>query len=252
MATQSSTFDSRMMLASGSRVIIVVSSGPYPTPPRAFADVPDVVGANQGKALSALQDAGLVAQVFNDYSEVYKRGEVIGQLPIGGASVPTGAEAVLLVSSGPATTQTRTEMLPDVVGRSEAEAVSMLQAASFSPQVAREHSNSVPAGTVISQLPSRASLTAQPEKRPAWVMWAAIAAAVVVLAIAAFFLFRPSDTVVVPDVTGLTQEEAVKIIEDAGLEAKVTEAEDAGDAEEGTVVEQKPPAGTEVPPGSEE
>ena len=50
----------------------------------------------------------------------------------------------------------------------------------------------------------------------------------------------------------MPQEEAVKELEDAGLEVKVTEAEDAGDAEDGTVVEQNPPAGTEVDEGDEE
>lgn len=253
MATQNVSSVPRAVLASGSRVIIVVSSGPYPEPPRAFAEVPDVLGVDQGKALSALQEAGLVAQVFNDYSEAYKRGVVGGQLPRAGASVPAGAEAILLVSSGAAATPAAAVALPDVVGRTEAEAVSTLQAASFSPQIAREHSNSVPEGAVISQLPSRASLAAQPQKKPAWILWAAIAAAVVAVAIAAFFFFGGSgDTVVVPDVVGLPQEEAVAAIEEAGLEAKVTEAEDAGDAEEGTVIEQDPPAGSEVPGGSEE
>jgi len=255
MASQAPGIDSRPLLASGSRVIIVVSAGQYPTAPRSFAEVPMVVGANQGKALGELQEVGLAAQVFNDYSATVKKGDVIGQLPAAGASVPSGNEAVLLVSSGPPPTQGRLEVLPDLVGKPESEAVSVLQTSGFSPQVVREHSTSVPTGIVVAQLPSRASLAMQPTKSTSWLVWAAVAGVLVLLALAALFFFRPTETVVVPDVVGLPEAEAVAAIEEAGLEAKVTQAEEAeapDDAEPGTVVEQDPPAGSEVPEGSEE
>ncbi len=119
----------------------------------------------------------------------------------------------------------------------------------------REHSPSAPEGKVIGQLPSARSLAAAPPKSNGWIVWVAVAAAVVLLGLLAFFFLRGSGgKVVVPDVTGMTQEEAVKELEDAGLEVKVTEADEdkAGDADEGTVVEQNPPAGTEVNEGDEE
>ena len=254
MATQQNQYGPPM-IPSGSRVVVVVSSGPHPTPPVAFVQAPAVLGENQGNALSALQEVGLQAQVFNDYSDSVKRGDVIGQLPAPGASTPSGSEAVLLVSSGRAPAPTTPAMLPEVVGKTEQEAVSELQQAGFSPQVVREHSPSAPEGKVIAQLPSQRSLAAAPPKGNSWVMWVAIAAAVVLLGLLAFFFLRGSGgKVVVPDVTGMTQEEAVKELEDAGLEVKVTEADEkeAGDADEGTVVEQNPPAGTEVDEGDQE
>ncbi len=76
------------------RVVVVVSAGPHPTPPVAFVQVPAVLGEDQGKALGSLQQAGLQAQVFNDYSDSVKQGDVIGQLPAAGASAPSGSEAV--------------------------------------------------------------------------------------------------------------------------------------------------------------
>jgi len=243
------------MIPSGSRVVVVVSAGPHPVAPTAFVQVPEVTGKHQGDALSALQDVGMQAQVFNDYSDTVKRGDVVGQLPAAGASTPAGSEAVLIVSSGKAPAPTTPAALPEVVGKSEQEAVSALQQAGFSPQVVREHSPSAPEGKVVGQLPSARSLAAAPSKSNAWVMWVAIAAAVVIVGLLAFFFLRGSGAkVVVPDVTGMTQEEAVKELEDAGLEVKVTEADEekAGDADEGTVVEQNPPAGTEVDEGDEE
>jgi len=252
MATQPNQYGPPMV-ASGSRAVVVVSAGPHPTPPRAFVQLPDLLGEKQGEALGSLQEVGLSAQVFNDYSDSVKRGDVIGQLPAPGASTPAGTEAVLLVSSGPPPAPTTLVALPEVVGMTEQEAVSALQQAGLSPQVVREYSPSAAEGTVIAQLPSRQSLAAVPAKSNMWMVWAAIAAAVLILAALAFFFLQgTSDTVIVPDVTGLPQAEAVAAIEEAGLEAKVTEAEDPGDAEAGTVVEQDPPAGTEVPEGSEE
>ncbi len=100
------------MIASGSRVIVVVSDGQSPTPPTAFVNVPDVVGMKQGDALAALQGVGSSAQVFNDYSDTVRRGMVMGQLPPTSAGMPGGTEALLLVSSGPAAGETAVVMLP--------------------------------------------------------------------------------------------------------------------------------------------
>jgi len=251
MATQPSQYGPPMV-ASGSRAVVVVSAGPHPAPPRAFVQLPDVLGEKQGDALGSLQEVGLSAQVFNDYSDSVKRGDVIGQLPAPGASTPAGTEAVLLVSSGPPPAPTALVALPEVVGMTEQEAVSALQQAGLSPQVVREYSPHAAEGKVIAQLPSKQSLAAVPAKSNMWMVWAAVAAAVLILGALAFFFLGAGDTVIVPDVTGLPQAEAVAAIEAAGLQAKVTEAEDPGDAEAGTVVEQDPPAGTEVPEGSEE
>lgn len=238
------------MIASGSRVILVVSDGPSPTPPAAFVNVPDVVGMKQGDALSGFQNVGSSAQVFNDYSDTIKRGMVMGQLPPAGAGMPGGSEALLLVSSGPAAGDTADVMLPDVVGKQEAEALKALQAVGLAPQVVRQHSPSVPAGAVIGQLPNRNSLASAAETggvKP-W-MWIAGIAVLVALALAAVFLTRtPAETVKVPGVIGMAQAEAVAAVEAAGLVAEVSEAE--GTATPGTVATQDPAQDTEVAQGS--
>jgi len=111
MAARTPT-QSAPMIASGSRVIVVVSDGPSPTPPPAFVNVPDVVGMKQGDALSALQGVGSSAQVFNDYSDTVKRGMVMGQLPPAGVGLPRGTGALPPVSSGPGFSQPAERHVP--------------------------------------------------------------------------------------------------------------------------------------------
>lgn len=247
---QTTQYGSQPPIAAGSRVIVVVSSGPFLTAPRSFIKMPLVTGMNQGKALSALQDAGLQANVFNDYSADQRRGVVIGQLPPAEASVPAGSEAVVLVSSGEAPSEPKLVPLPDVVGHSEADAVSMLQSAGLSPQVVREYSTSVPVGTVISQLPNRASLAgAAPPRKSGWLLWAGIALAVLLVVLGAFWLFGRSQSVVVPDVVGMAQADAVDALEEAGLSATTVEAPDGTKGDEGEVVSQDPAAGIEISKG---
>lgn len=236
------------MLASGSRVILVVSKGPAQVAPAAYVETPDVAGRPQGDALSSLQKAGLPVQVFNDYSPSHRRGSVIAQLPPAGASVPAGAQAALLVSSGAAPSQTAQVVLPDVSGMSEPQAVSAIQAAGLSPQLVHEHSRSVPEGVVIAQLPNKASLAAEPvSKIRPWMLAAAAAVVVAIIAIA-FALFGGGSSRV-PEVVGLPQDEAVAAIEDAGFVVGSVEGTESVAVAEGTVVVQDPAAGAELAEG---
>ena len=236
-------------LPRGSRVVLLVSQGPSPTPPAGYAQVPGVLGQSQGDALSRLQAVGMRARVFTDYSASRPKGDVIGQVPRENASVPAGSEVVLLVSSGRADAQQGVVALPDVIGASEAAAVQKVQTAGLNPDVAYQHSPTVPAGVVIDQLPNSADLTAAPKKRSPW-PWVALVVALIALAVAAMLFLPGGEMVAVPDVVGMQQAAAVAALEDAGFEAKVAEAEVPGDAEEGQVVAQDPVAGSEAAEGS--
>lgn len=249
MPSQPHNYEAPPLLPAGSRVVIIVSAGPFAREPLGFIDVPEVVGTGQNKAVAAFQEAGLSTKLVNDYSDVLKRGEVIGQLPPPHARVPVGAEAVLLVSSGPAPTEQRGELLPDVEGRTEAEAVSMLQAASFSPQIVREHSATVPAGLVMAQLPSRQSLAEYRGRKSKLWPWVVVGTIMLLGLIGALLLLRPAPDVAVPDVVGMPQAEALVAIQEAGFVAKV-EALDAGAGDEGVVVRQVPEGGEQARKGS--
>ncbi len=237
------------MLPVGSRVIISVSQGPNPVTPTTFVDVPDVVGQAQGQALARLQEHGFSARVFNDYSDSYARGHVMGQLPSAGSSRADGAEVALLVSSGSAVSHTKSGQLPDVVGMDEGEAVVALQKAEFSPQVVREFSQTVPAGIVTSQLPDRAWLAAVPEKRPNWMVWVATVLAVLALIAIGYFVFGRGSNATVPNVVGKTAAQAQTALEGAGFVAQAEATQVAG-AKVGSVVAQDPAAGGTARKGS--
>ncbi len=99
---------------SGSQVVVVVSRGASPTTVPAPAAVPDVLGVAQGDALAKLQEVGLGAQVFNDYSATVARGKVIGQLPESGLAAPQGMAVILMVSNGKAPNPVPQVGLPEV------------------------------------------------------------------------------------------------------------------------------------------
>jgi beta-lactam-binding protein with PASTA domain len=238
------------VLQRGSRVVIVVSQGPSPVPPANYARVPGVTGRPQGDALSVLQTAGLVARVFNDYSSGQPKGNVVGQVPRENASVPAGSEVVLLVSNGPAEVSQDLVVLPDAIGASAADAVARVRAAGLSPEEANQYSQTVPAGIVMDQVPNSSDLAAAPKKTSPW-LWVAIAAAVVVIAGAAFIFLRGSqaEMVPVPDVVGMQQSDATNTLSDAGFLVKAEEAAEPGEAAAGEVVAQDPTGGSEAPEG---
>jgi len=224
----------------------MVSRGPAPTPPAAYVTVPEVVGMAQGDALARLQGTGLPTQVFNDYHQKLPRGEVIGQLPAFGATVPAGSESVLMVSSGPAAAPSVPTPLPNVVGLPESDAVSSLQAAGLSPQLVREYSSTFPAGVAIAQIPNSTSLISIPKRRSLAWLWIVLALLVVVALGVGGYLYL-NRTGMVPVVVGLTQPQATAALEAAGFKvASVESTQTLKASDVGKVVAQSPAANTEA------
>lgn len=239
-------------LPSGSRVVVLISRGPAPAPPAAFVVVPEIVGLSQGDALAKLQEAGLSAQVFNDYSTTVPRGEVMGQLPHSGASVPTASEAVLMVSSGPAAAETAAVPLVNVIGLAEADAIPKLQTGGLSPQVVREYSPTIPDGLVIDQLPSPASIAEMPVKKSS-LLWLWVVLAVLALAAIGFggYLWY-NRTATVPNVVQLSQTDAQAAITSAGFKVgSIGTTQTISAAEVGKVVTQTPAPAGQARVGSE-
>lgn len=250
MATREATSSAggRPIVPTGSRVVIVVSRGPAPSAAAGYATVPDLANVQQGDALGRLQEMGLETRVFNDYSPRVGKGRVMGQLPVPGTSLPQGATQILLVSSGSADVTSEVP-LPDVVGLPEAQAIETLERGRLSPQVVHEYSPTAPAGTVFGQLPDPAKLAvAASNKPPTWI-WIAVGLVLIALAVLAYLLFGRQVTV--PEVTGITIEQAEQRIEEAGLTVGDITAEETADAEKGTVLDQNPDAGTTARRGSE-
>jgi beta-lactam-binding protein with PASTA domain len=120
--------------------------------------------------------------------------------------------------------------VPDVAGATAADAVQTLRDAGFSPQTVGHASDDVARGIVISTSPAGGQ--------------EADAGSRVTVSVS-----QGSGDVAVPTVVGLTRDEAVAAVEAAGLESRVIEQPSAT-ATEGTVVQQDPSAGLQVPAGS--
>lgn len=135
-------------LLPGASISLVISDGPAPV------TVPDVVGATQAAAESALGSAGLATGVVTTQFDIsVPAGSVISQAPSAGTLVSSGSTVDLIVSDGPAPVA-----VPAVIGLSETDATADISAAGFTigtKDVA--FSESVPLDHVINQNPSAGS-----------------------------------------------------------------------------------------------
>jgi beta-lactam-binding protein with PASTA domain len=134
----------------------------------------------------------------------------------------------------------------------EEEALAAALRAGLSPKVYRDFHGSLPAGTVIGQLPAvgRPAASAPAAPTASRKVLALIAAGLVML-VAILLLAALSGDVVVPDVTGLPQDEAEAAIENAGLTVGDIETVASEDVNPGNVISQSPEGGSQVSEGDE-
>jgi serine/threonine-protein kinase len=196
----------------GTAVALVVSLGILQV------DVPDVVGKTQDEAIATIQGAQLrIARIATGFSKE-KLGTVIGQDPGAGAKVPKNTAVTITVSSG-----TEKMTVPDVRGKTKADARAALKDKGFSVVVKEANSNDVTAGVVIDQSPGAgvsaekgSDVTITVSKGPA--------------------------TFDMPLVIGRPQTEAEKTLTDLGLVVTVT----TETATTNVVLDQNPSKGTQV------
>jgi eukaryotic-like serine/threonine-protein kinase len=131
-------------LEKGRTVVLVVSEGPEQV------SVPDVVGDQEDDARSALEDAGLRADVSEEESEDEEAGTVLRQDPGSGANVDEGTSVTLVVAKAPPDVD-----VPDVVDQERDEAEQALRDAGFTVRVREETVDTLDQdGIVISQNPT--------------------------------------------------------------------------------------------------
>jgi hypothetical protein len=126
--------------------------------------VPDVTGMTETRAGTALADAGLVAgKVTQVQSTEGPEGTVVAQSPDAGQMVQEGSEVDLQVvaSPSPSPSAPAAVAVPDVEGSSQADAEARLTAAGFTVVVSQEQSDTVPAGSVVSQDPQAGVVATQ-------------------------------------------------------------------------------------------
>ncbi len=191
--------------------------------------VPNVVGMTVTEASDALTKAGLTAKATYKESTEYDKDYIVSQDIEGNTEVASGTVLNLVVSSGKVVGAT----VPDVVGKSEAEAKVILEAEGFKMQKQLQESDSVEKGNVISQNPLGATTAAQGSD-----VTVVISSGTNV------------EQISMPDLTGKTEEEAKVVIEEEGLVIGTVSEEDSDTVEKGKVVSQAPAAGGMIDKGT--
>lgn len=178
------------VLSGGHAVTLHLSAGPPPV------DLPGVARQPEAAATAALTAAGFYVTTEHRTDEDIVTGAVAEQRPPAGRAAP-GSEVHLVISDGP-----RPVPVPRVVGRTFDEANRILTARKLTAKRQDQFSDTVPAGQVISTAPI-ADAEAPRDS------------AVTVT------VSRGPDLVTVEDYAGMTVEEAVAALEDAGLRVDV-------------------------------
>jgi serine/threonine-protein kinase len=208
----------------GDVVAIVISKGPAPVK----ATVPGIVGKKQADAESALKAAGLSPAPYQAYSDTVAKGLVADQNPVAGASMTPGSKVTFVVSLGPGT---QSVVVPNVVGKSQAEAEAALRNVGLIPNAVLNVNSTVPKGVVAGQSPTGGAKT--------------VAGAVIGILVS----LGPDTSVTVPNVVGKTAEEADAAIKAAGLVPQGSSQPDA-EVPKGTVISQGPASGAKAEAGS--
>jgi beta-lactam-binding protein with PASTA domain len=204
----------------GSLVGLVVSKG--------GVVVPDVVGQTQTIAAAAITGLGLVVgTVTQEYSLTVASGVVISQLPLSGTELSPGSAVALTVSKGP-----QPVTVPSVIGKTQAAASTLITNAALTVgAITLQVSETVPAGSVISQSPAPGTIVG---------MGSAVTLTV----------SSGPPPVPVPDVVGQTQTDAGALIAAGSLVVGTVTEEYSATIPLGVVISQSPAPGTMVSPGT--
>ena len=114
-------------------------------------EMPDLSNLTQKKATEKLSELGLAnIKITEEYSDKYAKGYIISQLPVPQYMIINSSQITLTVSKGPSSPN----RLPDLVGKTEEEAITILKSLKAKLIVtARESSTKVKAGYIIRQEP---------------------------------------------------------------------------------------------------
>ncbi|MFF8611362.1 Stk1 family PASTA domain-containing Ser/Thr kinase [Streptomyces sp. NPDC015350] len=191
-----------------------------------FTRVPALLGQTQKNAEKRLADAGLdVKAVERGYSDTVERGKVISSEPEPGARVRGNASVTLVVSRGPEIVK-----VPELRGLSLADARKELKKVGLvSGMVTKEFSEDIVRGDVIRTDPG-ANTGRHPDSAVALVL-------------------SKGTPVDVPDVTGLSVEDATAALEEEGLKAEVLPDRVNSPEVAGDIARQSPGQGSEAAEG---
>jgi serine/threonine-protein kinase len=215
-----------LLVALGAIIIYITavlgSGGDDLEPGVELAPVPLVIGLDQEDAVRELINAGFEADVQFAENEAVEAGIVFEQSPRQGSDAEIGSKVQITVSQSEETTA-----LPNVLGRQEADARAILEALGFRVDLTREASPDFDEGIVI-------AMTPEPGQE-------VNADALVTLTVS-----TGPDQVDVPNVIGLTLDEASRRLDQFGLIPPEIRFEPSNDVEQGRVIRSDPQPGTAI------
>lgn len=128
----------------GSKIDLVVSKGPSPA---RTITVPDLTGMTTEEANNALQLVALKPQVGQElFSDTIEPGRVVAQSPGANSTAQAGDSITYSLSKGPDQVD-----IPELVGETQSNAITMLEEAGFAYEIATEESDTYAAGIVSAQ-----------------------------------------------------------------------------------------------------
>ena len=197
-----------------------------------MVSVPDLRGKTEAQARKELEGTGIGMTVENERqpSNKYEEGEIMSQDPVAGTKVAEYSTIKVVISSGEAAEMVR---VPDVEGRSEAEAEKMLQDAKLTVVHGKaENSDEVEEGYVISCDPKAGTEVEEGTE--------------VTIVIS---LGEKEEQATVPELRNKTESDAEAALKDAGLNGSASE-EYSDDVEAGRVISQSIDSGSKVEKGT--
>jgi eukaryotic-like serine/threonine-protein kinase len=203
-------------------VDLTISAGP------GQGQVPSTAGLTEAAATKRVEAAEFEVEVERVNSDSVEEGLVIRSEPGGGNTATKGSTVTLFVSRGP-----KLVKVPVLVGAQRETAVQRLRSHGLEASISEEES-SEPKGRVIRQSPDAGSRV-EPGSTVAIVVSKGEEA---------------EEEAKVPNVIGRERREAVEAIRAAGLTPNVEEEETPVQGKVGRVIDQFPPPGQELEPGS--
>ena len=183
--------------------------------------VPNIVGMSEDQAQLALEKQGLDwGTPTRAYSDTVPAGSVVSCQPKVGQKVGLGQAVTAVISRG-----VETKTVPDVVGKTKDQASAVIKGAGLTlGDVTEQYSASVDSGKVISSDPKAGKVIEHTAK-------------------ISIVVSKGKEPATIPDVTGQSEDEAKKTLEDAGLKKGKISKDYSDSVAKGNVISSSPIAG---------
>lgn len=199
-----------------SEVTVLVAKGPVSE----LVSVPKVLGLTQEQATKLLTDLGLQPKFYQASTTFGNLDEAAAQIPASKTAVYPGSTVQVLISRGSSSTE---DAVPNVVGQTKEQARTLLEQAGFVVEEIPMVDSAVPIGSIVGQMPVADGVLLRKGET-----------------VGVLVSRGPSAEVVMPDLLGMTLEQAQQTIKQYGLVPIVAGSKDSAQA---AVTQQFPAAG---------